>query len=288
MVKDKCFGALVGLAVGDALGTPLEFKERDENPLLTEMIGGGCFRLNPGEWTDDTSMALCLADAILLSGDLVDQTILLNNFANWYQYGNNSHNGKCFDIGNTTMVGIREYLMHGTLEQKNDHLSSGNGSIMRLSPVAIRWFNNKKLAIENAVRQSKTTHGSELCSSASADMAEILVDAINGASIESIYGIKLNQLRKIPREMISSSGYVNDTLLAANWAVTTTSSFEEALIKAVNLADDSDTVGAVTGQIAGAIYGYSNIPSRWLNKLVWHQRIKNLAENLYNMAINDV
>ena len=144
---DRALGCLFGLAVGDALGTTLEFATRDARPHLTDMVGGGPFGLRPGEWTDDTSMALCLADCLIACGEL-DQGDLMERFVRWWQEGENSHSGRCFDIGTTTQRALQRFIETGDpVAGATDPGTAGNGSVMRLAPVALRWADNAEQAI---------------------------------------------------------------------------------------------------------------------------------------------
>ena len=178
-IKSRAIGAFIGLAVGDAVGTTVEFKEPGGFEPLTDMIGGGVFRLKPGEWTDDTSMALCLADNII-ENNTVDPYQLLIKFARWYNLGENSSNGKCFDIGATCVHAITSFQKAKAYSPAPDlHYLSGNGSIMRLAPVAVRWHHDSKIAVDMAVLQGITTHGSQACRRACEVLALALVDLIN-------------------------------------------------------------------------------------------------------------
>lgn len=155
--RDRSVGALVGLAVGDALGTTNEFKRRDTYPHLTGMVGGGPFDLKPGEWTDDTSMALALA-ASLIECDGLDERDLMDRFCNWYRKGEYSHNGRCFDIGIATEKALRRYANSGDpVAGDPDPNSAGNGSLMRLAPVPLRYWRDRKALSDVARRQSMTT-----------------------------------------------------------------------------------------------------------------------------------
>lgn len=283
--KDRAIGALVGLAIGDALGMQIEFSIRDTVPPVTGMAAGGPFGLSSGEWTDDTSMALCLAETIHEHG-FVDQTDLMNRFCNWYEFGYNSHNGLCFDIGSTTRNALMVYHIRGTpLAGSTSPNAAGNGSIMRLSPVAIRWWYDMAAAKDFAVAQSVTTHASPQCVDTCKAMAEVLVNFISTG--DKSYLPDLEGWRHTPRSSIKSSGYVVDTWEAAQWAVANTDNFRDAVLLAVNLGDDSDTVGAVAGQLAGALYGFSAIPQEWKNELAWLNKIYGLAEALYDDGVKE-
>jgi ADP-ribosyl-[dinitrogen reductase] hydrolase len=282
-IRDRAIGSLIGLAIGDALGMQIEFSIRDTVPPVIGMNAGGPFKLNAGEWTDDTSMALCLAESLIECNGL-DQKNLMDKFNNWYSNGYNSHNGICFDIGNATRNAMMLYRIRGNpVSGSTSENSAGNGSIMRLSPVAIRYWNDKNAAKEAAIAQSVTTHGNIECINTCKKMTEVLVDLINNGDVK--YLPKNKYWKTIGRQTISSSGYVISTWEAGQWAVANTDNFKDAVLLAVNLGDDSDTVGAVAGQIAGALYGYSSIPKEWLDVLAWHDKIYNLAETLYNVGV---
>ena len=291
--RDRAVGSLLGLAVGDALGTTLEFTRRDSLPPLTDMVGGGPFDLEPGEWTDDTSMALCLAESLLANGEL-DQLDLMRRFVRWWRKGENSSNGRCFDIGNATRAALYRFEETGNPRAgSTDPRAAGNGSLMRLSPAIIRHHLDRAKSVETARRQSETTHAAPSALAACALFAEMLFDAIDGvphadlfaqqreALASEIANIAKGAYKRRQRDEIRSSGYVVHTLEAALWSVFRSSDFREAVLLAVNLADDSDTVGAVTGQLAGAIWGASDMPEKWRSKIVASDRIVSLAERLF-------
>ncbi len=293
---DRAKGALVGLALGDALGTTLEFAGRDTRPPVTDLVGGGPFGLAAGEWTDDTSMALCLAESLLERGGL-DVKDLMVRFLRWREEGHNSVTGVCFDIGNATAGALRSFRETGDpLSGSTDPRSAGNGSLMRLSPVAIRWWRDRARATAAARLQSRTTHGAAQAVEACALYAELLVEAIAGAPKETVLRardwsgdaqiarVAAGSWRARERDAIASSGYVLHTFEAALWCVDRSESVEDALILAANLADDADTVAAVTGQLAGALWGVSGAPAAWLDKLAWRGRLEALAAGLFDAA----
>ncbi len=287
---DRALGALLGLAVGDALGTTLEFSRRDSQPRHGEMTGGGPFRLKPGQWTDDTSMALALADSLVHRHGF-DAADLMSRFVGWYRRGEYSCTGSCFDIGVTTASALRRFEATGEpFAGSARETDAGNGSLMRLSPVALFALDDAALADVVARDQSRTTHGAPQAVEACAFFATLLREAILGkpdvlrdrlwAGHETIAAIAGGGWRDKGRDDIRSSGYVVHTLEAALWCVARTNSFEDALVLAVNLADDADTVGAVTGQLAGAIHGASAIPRRWLAPLAWRGDIEDRGRKL--------
>jgi ADP-ribosyl-[dinitrogen reductase] hydrolase len=294
-VRDRAIGALVGLAVGDAVGMPLEFKTRDSTPPLADMVGGGPFDLQAGEWTDDTSMALCLADSLTASNGGFDPADLMQRFVGWYKRGYNAVNGRgCFDIGATVRAALDKFLRDGDpYAGSHDPRSAGNGSLMRLAPVAIRCWNERDKLPAMAADQSRTTHATPEAIDACVLLADMLAEAIagqprsevlrprHGGWAEAIEAIASGNWRGKRREQIGSTGYVVHTLQAALWAVGSTADFESAVLKAANLGEDSDTTAAVAGQLAGALYGLRGIPARWLDRLAERDRIIARAEALF-------
>jgi ADP-ribosyl-[dinitrogen reductase] hydrolase len=287
-VTDRQRGALIGLAVGDALGAAVEFMPSGSFPPVTDYRGGGPHGLEPGEWTDDTSMALALADSIASTGwDLEDQ---LNRYIEWWQNGKYSVNGDCFDIGTTTQVALatfrrdRDPFTCGLSGER----SSGNGSNMRLAPVPIRFYRNFDDDVSEFCRlaeeSSLTTHASDQCRSACRYLAAVLAALIRGDERQTVLSAECGVLSRITTQgsldpiieaiasgsylhksppEIRGSGSVVESLEAALWAFHSSESFAEAVLKAVNLGNDADTTGAVCGQLAGAWWGESGIPENW-------------------------
>ena len=291
-IRDRALGAFLGLAIGDAVGTTLEFSSRDSHPRLEDMKGGGPFSLPLGAWTDDTAMALALADSMAATGTL-DCRDLMDRFTRWYRHGDYSWSDTCFDIGNATCEALERYLRtQDPIAGSTDPRSAGNGSLMRLAPVAVRYWNDRKRLVDTATEQSRTTHGAEVAVDACRAFAELLADAIDGSprpallaprrfeGAPGIAGIVAGSWRGRKREEIHSSGYVVHTLEAALWSVARTGDFRNAVLLAANLADDADTVAAVTGQLAGALYGLSGIPERWLDRVAWKDRLLEAAQRL--------
>ena len=292
---DKAKGALVGLAVGDAIGTTLEFLPRDK-AFVTDMVGGGPFCLKPGEWTDDTSMALCLAETYLETGKL-DIDAFRKKLVRWYHHGENSSNGRCFDIGNATRFALDEYLKYGSGWFGNTSAeTAGNAAIIRHAPVAIYRRKSFLQMWNNSKSQSLATHGAIESISSCQFLGVVLHYLLNGYSKEETFSphrlslalrvliINAGEYKQKNRDQIRSSGYVIDTLEAAMWAVWHTDNFRDAILLAANLGDDADSVAATAGQIAGALYGYSGIPQEWRDKLVQEKRIASLAEALFRQA----
>ncbi|HCB75094.1 MAG TPA: hypothetical protein DEP91_02810 [Sphingomonas bacterium] len=291
-IRDRSRGALLGLSVGDAIGTTLEFSRRDTKPPVTDMVGGGPFGLKPGEWTDDTAMALALADSLAENAAL-NEADLMQRFVRWWRAGEYSCTGRCFDIGITTREALARFEQDGDpIAGSTDPNSAGNGSLMRLAPVAIRHWRDRKRMGSIAARQSRTTHGAAEAVDACVGYAGVLADAITGAPKTDVLlrskaagspviaDILAGSWKGKRRDHIKSSGYVAHSLEAALWCVARTSSFRSAVLLAANLGDDADTVAAITGQLAGALYGADGIPAAWLEQLAWRDRLQAAAEAL--------
>lgn len=296
-IRGRAIGALVGLAVGDAIGTALEFEVRDTCPRIDDMVGGGPFRLTPGQWTDDTAMALALTDSLLERGR-VDPTDLMRRFEAWYRDGRYSCTGVCFDIGNATREAIETWQRTGDpLAGSPSPEIAGNGSLMRVSPVAIRWWNDAVARTEAARTQSQVTHASPQTLDACAAFAAMLADAIAGAPPSAVFRPRGDGLvgpiatvmngswRGETRYAIKSTGYVAHTLEAAIWSVARTGDFRSAVLTAANLGYDADTTAAVAGQLAGALYGVAAIPEDWLARLAWRDEIERRAAALHEHSI---
>lgn len=294
--RDRALGCFLGLAVGDALGTTLEFRARGSFTPLTDMVGGGPFGLRPGEWTDDTSLALCLAES-LLHDPALDPADLAARFLRWYRQGENSSTGACFDIGIATRAALERFERTGeALAGDTSPRAAGNGSIMRLAPVAVRHWPRPAEAERVAERQSAVTHATPVAVAGCALLARVLCGLIAGEGRAAllpaqnrgwpprIRAIAAGRWRGLPASRISSSGYVVDTLEAALWAVDGAEGFQDAVLRAVNLGEDADTVGAVAGQVAGALWGAAAIPARWLQRLHDGDRLRRLGLTLADAA----
>ncbi|MEW5920982.1 MAG: ADP-ribosylglycohydrolase family protein [Bacillota bacterium] len=299
-------GSLLWLAVGDALGTTLEFKPPGSFEPIHDMVGGGPFGLEPGQWTDDTSMALCLAESLVKCRgfDPVDQ---LKRYLKWYRQGHLSSTGSCFDIGNTVFSALLRF--EKTKEPycgSSDPQQAGNGSIMRLAPVPLFFSGNPHEAIARSGESSLTTHGARTAVDACRYLGALLVGAVNGASkdellsprysplpgyweehplVEEIDEVASGSFKKRQPPEIRGSGFVVKSLEAALWAFYHGRNFCEGCLLAVNLGDDADTTGAVFGQLAGAFYGEAGIPLNWRSKLAHRELLESMAEQLYTLSI---
>ena len=296
-IEDRFRGCLLGLAAGDAVGTSVEFKPRGTFAPVTDMCGGGPFGLEAGQWTDDTSMALCLAESLVTKGDF-DPRDQMERYVRWWRQGHLSSTGSCFDIGNATSTALRRFERSGEpFAGSTDPHTAGNGSIMRLAPVPMCFYPDAAQAIQQSGESSRTTHAAPECVDACQLYGLMIVKALGGDSKEDILfgadslslaeslsprisAIANGEYRNKTVDQIKGSGYVVDSLEAALWSFHTTDSFRDAILKAVNLGDDADTTAAVCGQIAGADYGESGIPQNWLAKLTMRSEITQFADQL--------
>ncbi len=297
-------GALLGLAVGDALGVPAEFKRLGTFEPVTDLIGGGWLSLPAGAWTDDTSMALCLADSLVTCGRFVPED-QLQRYLLWLDDGYFSSTGGFVDVGDQTRDALERFRRTGE-PFPGDHFptEAGNAPLMRLAPVPMAYRADPDLAAKRAAESCRTTHGGQQAIDASRFFSALMVDALNGGPTlervrsnlgEDLPGfdgpvheevaavIRGSYLYKEPPE-IQGDGYVVKALEAALWALSRNNDFESGVLAAVNLGDDADTTAAIFGQLAGAIWGVDAIPERWLEKLVMRDEITAMADALYETA----
>lgn len=304
---DRYKGCLLGLAVGDAVGTTLEFRSPGSFEPLHDMVGGGPFQLEPGQWTDDTSMALCLAESLIECHgfNAIDQ---LERYVRWRDDGHLSSTGTCFDIGGTVTRALSKFeRSREPYCGSTDPWSAGNGSLMRLAPVPLFYTSNPPEAISRSGESSLTTHGAPTAVDACRYFGGLLVGAVHGVSkaqllsacytpsgdtwhetdiSSEIYEVACGSFtRRAPPE-IQGTGYVVKSLEAALWAFYHSETFEAGCLMAVNLGNDADTTGAVYGQIAGAYYGMEGVPARWLEKLSHRQLIERYAEFEFRQSVN--
>lgn len=293
-------GALLGLAAGDAVGTAVEFAAPGSFPPVTEMTGGGPFGLRPGEWTDDTSMALCLAESLVERGQF-DARDQMERYRRWWREGHLACNGRCFDIGTTVSAALRRFEETDDPFAGSTHReSAANGSIMRLAPVPLAYAGDVEQAIAYSAQSSRTTHAAARPVDACRYLGALIAAVVQGAGKDELLDDafwRWGQLdpeiedvargsykRKEPRA-IRGSGFVVHTLEAALWALWSTDDFRGGCLAVVNLGEDADTTGAVYGQLAGAIYGVDGIPSEWRERLALRDRIESLADGLHELAL---
>lgn len=297
-------GSLLGLAVGDALGTTVEFKPPNSFPPVEAISGGGVFDLKPGEWTDDTSMALCLAESLVecRGFDAADQ---MRRYCRWKNEGYLSSNGRCFDIGGTVGAALRNFERTGeAFSGSPDPNAAGNGSLMRLAPVPLLYADDPRTALEHAADSSRTTHGAREAIDACRYMTALIVGALQGRPKDELLGgmfepaaglwnekplaptikaVAAGSFKHAGPPAIRGTGHVVRSLEAALWAFHNGIDFREGALLAINLGDDADTTGAVYGQLAGAFYGERDIPVEWREVIAKRDVIKELAEQLFKL-----
>ncbi|MCX8063216.1 MAG: ADP-ribosylglycohydrolase family protein [Anaerolineales bacterium] len=300
-MKKRFEGCLLGLACGDALGASVEFKPPGSFAPITDMVGGGPFNLKPGQYTDDTAMALCLADS-LVSCRGFNARDQMERYCRWRDEGLWSSTGVCFDIGYTTAAALRRFEQSGDpYSGSTDPLTSGNGSLMRLAPIPMFYVEDLQKVVFYAAESSRTTHASREAVDACRLFAVMIALALRGEAkhvilfetyeryfrdedlAPAIAEIARGCYRYKKEADITASGYVVNTLLAALWSFWQAENFRQAILLAANLGHDSDTTAGVCGQIAGAYYGVEKIPRSWLSCLARAEEIRQLANRLYEL-----
>ncbi|HTG80900.1 MAG TPA: ADP-ribosyl-[dinitrogen reductase] hydrolase [Geobacteraceae bacterium] len=267
-VRSRARAAFIGLAVGDALGAPVEFMTAAEivaeYGLLKEIVGGGWLRLKPGQVTDDTAMALCIARAVVKSGRW-SLTAIADNFAAWLK-------SRPVDVGDTCRRGIRNYMLKGTLETPYNQWDAGNGALMRMLPAALFTLGDDRLMADCVVAQARITHNHPLSDGACVIMGKLLHLALLGASknrLRSELELLFAGFEKFRFHAYKglSTGYVVDTIQTVLYNFFRGQNFEECLVDTVNRGGDADTAGAIVGALAGAYYDLEGIPKRWLKRM---------------------
>lgn len=301
----RYLGCLVGLATGDALGTTLEFRAPGSFTPIDNIVGGGPFRLAPGQWTDDTSMALCLAESLIARSGF-DPKDQCERYVNWMKNGHLSSNGTCFDIGNTVSSALRKFGNTGDpFSGPDGKFDAGNGSIMRLAPIPMFYAPDPDQAIHFSGESSRTTHQTATCIDACRYLGGILAALLNGESKETMLAplfhptqgawnqsdlcveiaqVASGSFKTKQPPAICGSGYVVESLEAALWAFHHSTNFRDGALLAVNLGNDADTTGAIYGQLAGACYGIQGIPADWRAKISHLDLIKDFATQLHNQT----
>ena len=316
-IKDKIKAVMIGHAVGDALGIPVEFASRDEiaqRPVIG-MEGYGTYPYPAGTWSDDTSMSLAALDS--LATGQINWDEIMQNFGKWLNEGEYTPLGEAFDVGRTCFYAIINYFTDGAKATKcggTDERSNGNGSLMRIHPFALYEYANGNLNLDVIHTASALTHAHDRSKIACGIYAFVLWELLKSPSKASIVRglskaknyyrdwdeskvyykmlfrrIGLTELhfedpdtfKKATRDEIKSTGYVVDTLEAAIWCLLNTNSYRECVLTAVNLGDDTDTIAAIVGGLAGALYGYDAIPEEWRDTLIKRDYIEEMCDRAY-------
>jgi len=301
MNQDRAIGAMLGLAIGDAMGMPVEFRPRGKFDPVTEYRAGGPFKLQAGQWTDDTAMSLCIASSLIECNGF-DAAHQMKQYSRWIDDGYLSCTGKAVGIGQTILKAmIRYHKTQDPIQGDTNPRRSGNGCIMRLAPVPIYYSHDAALAIHHSIQSATTTHGSEVCLQTTGFFGGMIWGALNGASKEELLSDNYSpvkdyyqqhalcgELLSLTRggykakqeDEVDSTGFVIDAFEAALWSFYNTDTYVEGLLKAVNLGGDADTVGAIYGQLAGAYYGFDAIPADWVQGLASHEKISAICDEL--------
>ncbi|AYB30923.1 ADP-ribosylglycohydrolase family protein [Chryseolinea soli] len=308
----SCF---LGLAIGDALGVPVEFKGRSyfSNQPVRGMLGYGTWNQPPGTWSDDSSLTFCLAESLVAGYDLND---IGKKFVAWYSNGYWGAHHKLFDVGGTTRVALarirdgEDPKFAGELDED----SNGNGSLMRIAPAPLYFCNETDEVLFERIKEiSSVTHGhfrsvlscfifskvmielfkGEDKSSALQNAVEATKDfshrsEFNVAELEKFDRVLSGKIQHVHANQISSSGYVLHTLEAALWCFLNTDSYRDAVLKAVNLGGDTDTTGCVAGALAGLYYGESSLPMEWTIALAREKDIIKLAGDFTESIKNKI
>ena len=295
--KSRVAGVFIGLAVGDALGAPIVKKEVGSFDLISEMQSGGIYDLPAGAWTDETATALCLAQSLLVTHDL-DVYDLAERFRRWFQSGENSSTGVCVGIEQKLLNFVVNYERTGDFDPTLlNQKVRGNSVLARVGPVACIHWDDLELAARIARQQSYLTHSSEVVAAASEYLVLALSHLIAGRDWDFISSMKTKEDWPVEIESISrgqwqdktiddlkSTKHLVDILEASVWCIGNSKSFEEAVTKAVNLGGNSNTVGAITGQLAGAMYGIEAIPIRWFDKLLKIEKVTDVAMQMVELS----
>lgn len=263
----RALGAYLGLAVGDALGAPVEFltaREIAQRGTHREMTGGGWLRLRPGQVTDDTEMSLCLGRAWIAAGGW-DARMAAEQFAGWLRR-------HPIDVGNTCRRGIRRFMLDGSLKSPPSDGDGGNGAAMRILPVALATCGDEAAFKHAAIAQAHITHHHPLSDAATLTLGRMVHALLVGQGIKACRKLANTLVEDYPKFRFSpypgrASGYIVDTMQTVLHHFFHTDSFESCVVETVNRGEDADTTGAIVGMLAGAHYGVEAIPARWLKQL---------------------
>lgn len=300
MNKNSMYDGIIGLIVGDALGVPYEFRNRDTFTAST-MTGYGTYNQPPGTWSDDSSMTLATIDAINRCSGKINTKEIMNGFMDWFYNGWFTPYGKCFDVGHTTQRSIQKYSS-GMYDINScgcgDVTDNGNGSLMRILPLAFM----QKITDDVVDSVSAITHAHPISKYACEIYVSFASLLREGVRIEQAYNIVVEFMKRglfnyglgeefmdfinipnLKRNDIKSTGYVVDTLVAAVWCLMNSKDYADCVLKAVNLGGDTDTIAAVAGGLAGIVYGISNIPQEWLDKIPKKDKIMEMLDVFYKV-----
>jgi ADP-ribosylglycohydrolase len=304
-MKNKLRDIIYGFAIGDALGVPVEFFNRLilERYPVTDMREFGTYNQPKGSWSDDTSLTLCLLDAISFKNRTINTKQVAKNMINWMDLSDFTANDIRFDIGNSTRKAIEN--MKNNLENPclaGDVDGKGNGSLMRISPLILFTLDMTKEELFKFIKDiGYMTHQNELCFLCSYFYILFAQNLLHENNKEVAFDKTIEEFKKefsehkeffnferilnktifFPNQTVYSSGFVSYTLEAAIYCLMETNNYKSAVLKAVNLGEDTDTIAAITGSLAGILYGYDNIPKEWIDSLLNKELIDKTIEKSF-------
>jgi ADP-ribosyl-[dinitrogen reductase] hydrolase len=295
-VRDRAIGAVLGLAIGEAIGMCADGHNRGSFHDIGEMHGGSQFDLKAGEWAGDTAMALVLMESLTVRKKF-DEVDFVERLLEWRDDGVCSCTGVCIGMDDSTKDALTSYDRLGNARAGDRHADNlSSGSLVRIAPVAVRYWNNRLELLNTAERQSFVTHGGPAQVDACRAFADVLGDAIRGSDRTTVFGARFvpnapsveyileGSWREHSGETIRSNNNVRNALEAAMWCVGRSETFDEAVLRAVNLGEDSGTITALTGQLAGAISGASAIRPSWREGVAWSDRIIEQVDALFELS----
>ena len=312
--KDRIKGSLFGFFVGDALGVPVEFIERDElkKNKVTKMLEYGTHNQEAGTWSDDSSMVIATIDS-LNNNKSINYNDIMNNYIRWYKEGKYTPNGKVFDIGNATSAALSKYNNTDYICGSNDVNSNGNGSLMRILPISLylHYSDDPMFDVINNISSMTHAHIYSVLScviysvlineylkvldikKSYNNMQQIIKNILEDESNKMLGDLPdlknkfnrliYNDISVLNENEIKSSGFVIDSLEASIWCLLKTDNYKDAVLKAVNLGDDTDTIGALTGALAGLVYGYNSIPDEWISVLKQKEYLTSLVDQFIEL-----
>ena len=295
--KSRVAGAFIGLAVGDALGVPLERMEKGSIGFVSEMIGGGPYKLPPGAWTDETATALCLAQSLLVTHEL-NVYDLVETSTRWVETGENASTGVCIGIEQKLLTFLSNFKRSSQIDMSFvSQAAKGNSVLARVAPIACIHWADLGTVSRIAKQQSYLTHSSEIVAAAceylvlsvshliaGRDWNYVCNMPIKGDWPTVIKNINTGHWKEKLEEHLQSTDDVIDILETSFWCIENSENFEDAVTKAVNLGGNADTVGSVVGQMAGAMYGLEAIPVRWFDQLFAIEKLTDIAMEMVDLS----
>ncbi len=303
-LAERYRGCLMGLACGDAIGSVVQHQARGSFNMTPDMTGGGPLVLEPGAWTANTSVALCLAESLVaVAGFKADDQ--MERYIRWYGSGHLTSHGQAIDAGRTLRYAFRRFLKTGSPNSgPTDPRTAGNGAISRIGPMPMYYYSNVRAAIYYSGECSKTTHGCSECVHGARLLGAIIHKILDGKHKDEVLfgehfpdgvsksltpGLKLvaeGAYKLKPRSAIRGDRYIVNSIEAALWCFYRTETFKDAVLEAASLGEDADVTASVCGQIAGAYYGLAGIPEEWQSKLARRDLITRMSDQLFAASMS--